>query len=571
MRPNVFSKNRIVFFQFVFVIIFLIKLELCAQSSGDQTIGLFLNDLRAFNGYTLFAPNSNTTTYLIDNDGLLVHSWQSDYKPGQAVYLLENGNLLRTANVRNSTFTAGGSGGKVQLVEWDGNVAWDYLFSSTTYCQHHDVEILSNGNVLLIAWENKSGADAIAAGRNPGLLKEGALWPDYIVEVEPDGILGGNIVWQWHVWDHLIQDFDSSKPNYGELADHPELVDLNYVQNANNANADWNHTNSVAYNKEFDQIILSVHNFNEIWIIDHSTTTEEAASHEGGNSGKGGDLLYRWGNPIVYDAGEIGDRKLNGQHDSQWIKSGYPGAGNILVFNNGTGRNYSTVDEIVPPVDGLGNYSLVSGFAYGPAEQSWIYKAENSTDFYSQNISGAQRLSNGNTLDCSGANGIFFEVTPNKEIVWHYVNPVTDQGLLTQGETPVKNSVFKIKKYAPEYSGLDGRDLTPGKTIEINVTGVENSPELESLNLPEKFKLAQNYPNPFNPSTTIAFSLPSTNQVSLKVYNIAGQLMTTLVAQQLSQGYHEIMWQAAHMSSGIYYYTLTSGSHSEMKRMILLK
>jgi len=77
------------------------------------------------------------------------------------------------------------------------------------------------------------------------------------------------------------------------------------------------------------------------------------------------------------------------------------------------------------------------------------------------------------------------------------------------------------------------------------------------------------YPNPFNPSTTISFSLPATSKVSLKIYNTVGQLMTTLVDEQLSQGNHEFQWQAANMSSGIYFYTLTSGSFSKTKRMIL--
>ncbi len=74
--------------------------------------------------------------------------------------------------------------------------------------------------------------------------------------------------------------------------------------------------------------------------------------------------------------------------------------------------------------------------------------------------------------------------------------------------------------------------------------------------LPQGYELGQNYPNPFNPSTTIQFSLPATSQASLKIYNIAGQLITTFVDQQLSQGNHEFQWQATNMSSGIYFYTL---------------
>jgi hypothetical protein len=85
--------------------------------------------------------------------------------------------------------------------------------------------------------------------------------------------------------------------NYGVVVDHPELVDLNFSSGGPPGGADWNHINSIDYNETLDQILLSVHNFSEIWVIDHSTTAAEAAGHSGG------DLLYRWGNPQTYDAG----------------------------------------------------------------------------------------------------------------------------------------------------------------------------------------------------------------------------------------------------------------------------
>jgi hypothetical protein len=259
------------------------------------------------------------------------------------------------------------------------------------------------------------------------------------------------------------------------VADHPELIDLNFV-GASRGEADWNHINSVDYNAEFDQILLSVPRFSEVWVIDHSTTTEEAAGHSGGNSGKGGDILYRWGNPQAYRAGDVGDRKLFSQHDAQWIESGLPGEGNILLFNNGNGRPggaYSSVDEFALPVDASGNYALTPGTAYGPEEQVWIYTDENLTAFFADHISGAQRLPNGNTLICDGAHGTFFEVTTEGEIVWKYVNPVTGEGPLTQGDpipTTQKaqaNQVFRAYRYGPDYAGLADKDLTPGDPIEL--------------------------------------------------------------------------------------------------------
>jgi hypothetical protein len=396
-------------------------------------------------GFTLFNPEDSFITYLINYNKEVVHTWQSTYLPGHSVYLLENGHLLRTGFLgAHPIFLAGGMGGIVQEFDWNGTIVWEFRYSSETYLSHHDIKRLPNGNILMIAWESKSYADAVAAGRNPNLVTLYGLWPDHVIEVQPTGPTSGEIVWEWHLWDHLIQDFDPSKNNYGVVEDHPELVDINFGK----VTMDWNHINSIDYNEVLDQILLSVHNFNEIWVIDHSTTTQEAAGHTGGNSGKGGDLLYRWGNPKTYRAGTTSDQKLYGQHDARWIDPGCIGDGNILVFNNGLGRPgtpYSSIDEIAPPVDTNGSYHLEPGSSYGPEEQTWIYTADYPPDFYAYMISGSQRIENGNTVICDGKHGRFFEVTLEKETVWEYINPYP---------SPTLNNVFKIERYPSNYSGV---------------------------------------------------------------------------------------------------------------------
>ena len=204
------------------------------------------------------------------------------------------------------------------------------------------------------------------------------------------------------------------------MAAHPELIDADGTESR--IPSFWNHMNSIDYNAALDQIMLSVRGNSEVWIIDHSTTMAEAAGHTGGKSGKGGDLLYRWGNPKAYGAGTQSDQKLYQQHDAEWIPAGYPGAGNITVFNNGLGRNYSTIDEFTPPVDAAGNYALVTGKAFGPTDFTWTYKANPPASLFAEAISGAQRLPNGNTLIDDGTHGTFIEVTPGGETVWKYVN-----------------------------------------------------------------------------------------------------------------------------------------------------
>ncbi len=408
---------------------------------ANKKKSLYLSAGEPFEGYTLFGPEISKYTYLLNIDGKIVHRWKSNYIQGLGNYLLENGELLRLdLPYDNPKFRSGGVAGRVEKFDNKSNLLWEFEYSNEDYCSHHDIEPLQNGNVLLIAWEYKTKDEAIAAGRNPN--NGGSfLIPDHIIEVEPTGFSSGDIVWEWHVWDHLIQDYDPTKENYGVVEDHPELIDINY----GNAIPDWNHINSIDYNEELDQILLSVNFFNEIWVIDHSTTTEEAAGHSGGNSGKGGDLLYRWGNPQAYRAGTESDRKYFSQHGASWVEKGCPGEGNILVFNNGVGRGYSSVDEIVPPLDNDDNYIYTPGEAYGPDEQIWIFTTKNPKDLYSFILSNAQRLPNGNTLICSSEQGLFLEVTPEKEIVWQYKNFLP---------TPFSNCVARIFRYSEDYSGI---------------------------------------------------------------------------------------------------------------------
>lgn len=443
-----------------------------ASPNPGQTVGLFLNTPKAFKGYTLFAPKHNNVIYLVDNEGRIVNQWKSAYEPGQSVHLKTNGNLLHCCFTKNKGFTSGGEGGRVEEFDWGGNLIWEFEYSNDQHLSHHDIAPLPNGNILMLVVEKKSYEESLAAGFNPDMLRDRQLFPDSIIEVEPTYPKGGKIVWEWRVWDHLIQNSDKNKPNYGDIAAHPELIDV--ACNGRPVPAFWNHMNSIAYNPKLDQIVLSVRGCNEIWFLDHSTTTKEAASHSGGKHGKGGDLIYRWGNPAAYKRGTVADKQLVQQHDAQWIPEGYPGAGNITIFNNGYDRGWSSIEEIVPPLDANGRYILDSGKAYGPEKPVWHYEAKNPTDFFSSEISGAHRLPNGNTLICAGVIGNLFEITPAGETVWQYVNPMVRGGILAQGEVPGKdmrghlwNAVFKVHRYAPDYPGLAGRELAPKGVIEL--------------------------------------------------------------------------------------------------------
>jgi hypothetical protein len=450
--------------------------------SQTRTVGLFVNDsTRAWPGYNLIAPKQYTSTYLLNNAGHVVHRWsRSTYPPGQSVYLLDNGHLMRACMIPGQLGTGGGEGGRIEEYDWNDSLMWQFTYSSTTYQAHHDIRPLPNGNVLMLAVEKKTVSQLLASGFNPAKFQpevttNGFMLPDYVIEVQPTRPSGGIIVWQWHVWDHLIQDFDSTKLNFGTVANHLELIDAD--GDGRQLPVFWNHMNSIAYNPAFDQIILSVRGNSEVWVIDHSTTTTEAAGHTGGRYGQGGDLLYRWGNPACYKLGTAASQKLYQQHDAEWIGEGLPGAGNILVFNNGLSRNYSSVDQFAPPVDTAGFYARTPGAAFGPSGLVWTYTATPPTSMYSWAISGAQRLPNGNTLVCDGIHGILTEATTGGETVWRYVNPVINTGPLHQGDSipqdpthpgEYMNMIFRVQRYAPTHPGLIGRDLTPGNLLELD-------------------------------------------------------------------------------------------------------
>ena len=246
------------------------------------------------------------------------------------------------------------------------------------------------------------------------------------------------------------------------VRDNPGLVDLNASSAGPPNDPDWNHVNGIDYNADLDQIVLSAHHQDEIWIIDHNTTSAEAA-------GPAGDLLYRWGNPQIWDAGTGADKQLSGQHDPTWIPSGYPGEGNLILFNNGVQWNTSEAFELTPPLQGDGTYSLTAGLTYEPAGPTWTY--DDPGNFYSSFISGVQRLPNGNTLICEGDDGRFFEVTDDGDIVWEYINPVSGQGPASQGDSPNDNLTFRADRYPASHPGLQGRDLSPKVSAPTCKTG----------------------------------------------------------------------------------------------------
>jgi hypothetical protein len=391
------------------------ELEVLGRIVVTAALGLLLPvglAAQVFDGLAIYNPVFSRTVSLMDTNGQIVNSWNCTSTPGYTVYLMPDSTIWRPGAYSGAVMRGGPYGGLQEQYDWQGNVIRSFLWSDSNHQQHHDIHPMANGNILLLAWARKSMDEAKAMGR---VNVTGEMWPEEIIEYDPDA---DSAVWIWRVWDHVIQDVDSSKPNYGVVRDRPELIDINLGTLF--MYGDWVHANIVEYNDERDEIVFTSHFLNELYVIDHSTTTAEAAGHTGGRRGKGGDILYRWGNPQNYRRGDSSDQVFYVVHGANWIKPGLMGAGNILVFNNGdrpgTGNDYSSVLEITPPLDSNSDYYIHPDSAFGPAAPAWIY--ENPGSFYSGNMSGAYRLPNGNTFITEAVSGRLSEVTYDKQVVW---------------------------------------------------------------------------------------------------------------------------------------------------------
>lgn len=435
-----------------------IGLSACGLRAQDkqQQVPAALNSVTqrgktASDTLVLVAPLISKYAYLVDASGEIKHQWEFGVT-GNNAYLYPDGTLMRLSQEPEiKLFDGRGSAGRIQKVDWNGKLLWDFKFCSDSHLQHHDFELLPNGNVLLIDWERLSREEAIHAGRDPDKLGADEIYSERIVEIKPQGLTGGEEVWQWRLWDHLVQDHDASLPNYGKPSETPRRVDINYMRDDN---ADWIHMNAVDYHAELDQIIMSARYFDEFWVIDHSTSKDEVKTSQGGRYGHGGDLLYRCGNPMSYQQGTLEDKLLFGQHNCMWIPQGFPGAGEITLFNNGTSEprtGYSSADQFRLPVDDAGKYRMTSPYKFQPPQVVWSYSR--GPEMFSFRISGVERLANGNTLVCSGHQPWILEVAPDKTVVWE--NRILYGG--ADGKTPntEKGAMFRAPGYTAGYFDQD--------------------------------------------------------------------------------------------------------------------
>ena len=457
----------------VFVLIVCVCISF--QLSSQRTVGLIsYKPWSSYDGYNILYPHNQSDVFLLNNCGEIVHKWEGEdgRKPGNTAYILDNGNLVKThraTDISMDNIWAGGGGETVEIVSWDNASIWSYTLNSETERMHHDITVLPNGNIAMIVWEYKSEEEAIAAGRDTSLITQDALWPDKIVEINPEN---DEIVWEWHVWDHLVQDYDATKANYDVVADSPSKVNLNF--DTNDGKADWMHTNALDFDPINNHIILSVPTFHEMWVIDHSTTTAQAATSNGGISGKGGDLIYRWGNPAAYDNGTADDQKLFYQHDVQvvddFLLPNHPLFGKYAAFNNRVGEDFSSVVIWDNPYDMYLAEFAKNGDVFAPEDYKISLTHPIPQKLFSSGLSSIQVLPNSNYLITDGRHGYTFELTPDNEIVWEYITPIKGGFPAAQGDSlEINNNLtFRTKRYPVDYPGFTGKVLEGNGFIEID-------------------------------------------------------------------------------------------------------
>lgn len=580
----------------------------------------YWDDLKANNGYTLFAASGKS--YLIDMEGYVVKQWNMGTNPR----LLDNGNLLDATKSDPSGF------GGFQEMDWNGNVVWSYAEKRSNYFPHHDWTRIFNKKLnayttLYIANKNISRDSALAAGANPASASYNDVQMDAIVEVDSSG----TIVWEWWFFNHIIQDFDATKPNYistgKTIANYPNKININMTGNP--LKSDWLHCNSIDYNDSLGHIVInSVQG--EFYIIDHDNTF--LPGNPAGSitlaATSAGDFLYRFGDPAQHSQGNspttssTGNKQIGGSHDVHWIKPGLPGAGNIQIFNNGEYLMERVSQSYIFDVNPYYNSSLVNTGAYvnpptagyytwiypnkDAMKQNklisnqvvWIYSSKNDQNFYSTIGGSAQRLPNGNTLICSDTQGHLFEVTSSDTtVVWEYISPVTKDGikLVITDQYPMYNSVFRAYRYSADHPAFQGRTLSKSKTITGKTPEYFTPASLlaeisqTELNTPNNLVLNQNYPNPFNPTTAISYSVLQSvgrdfistsvqdgqvsvvSRVNLRIYDVLGREVAILVNQEKPAGTYTVTWNATSIPSGIYFYTLTVGTLTQTRRMVLMK
>jgi Arylsulfotransferase (ASST) len=373
---------------------------------------------RSWNGYTVLSPLQTPAVLVIDMNGNVVKRWEGlNNSAGGPARVLPGGFVISASGARPPNQES------LELVQqdFDGKVMWQFSRNEQIKTreggtiwsarQHHDwqresfpagyfapesMPAIEGGSTLILTHTNRTQPN----------VADVMLEDDRLIEVS----WKGEVTWEWVASDHIDE--------LGFAPDARKAIKAAQSFNKARGSFDWLHINSAHYvgpNRWFDQgdmrftpnnVIISSREASLLAIV-----------------GRDGKIVWRLG-PDFSESPELrAIRQIIGQHHAHFIPKGLPGAGNLLVFDNGGSSGYGFANPIAP--NGVGAFARATSrvLEINPLTLELVWSYTNPR-FFSTNISGAQRLPNGNTLITAGAGGRMFEVTKEGAIVWEYMYPL---------------------------------------------------------------------------------------------------------------------------------------------------
>src|SRR5690606_3618094 len=420
---------------------------------------------RAWNGYTVFVL-PETGAVLIDMNGEERRRWdQFAGLGGGPVRMLPEGHVVGAIGTRPPHQESLA----VAQYDWANELVWQFDRAERVTTrdgaavwsarQHHDWQradfpagyyspaftpTTGPARTLILAHKNLD---------NPAVSKH-RLEDDWLYEVSPDG----EIVWQWHANEH-VDELGFSAEARAAIREHAAFSQAR-------GSSDWLHINSATWlgpNRWYDagdgrfhpdNVIVSARNANLIAIVARS-----------------GEVVWRLGPDYRETEATRAIGQIIGQHHAHLIPEGLPGAGNLLVFDNGGTGGYGFTTPVAPNgVDGVRrHFSRVLEIDPVTLEKVWEYSVggQESYRFFSHYVSAAQRLPNGNTLITEGADGRLFEVTTEGEIVWEYVSPYFGEN--ARGTNRVYRAYRLPYDWVPQLPEPEERAVVPPDVREFRI------------------------------------------------------------------------------------------------------
>ncbi|MBU36065.1 MAG: hypothetical protein CMG29_02490 [Candidatus Marinimicrobia bacterium] len=481
---------------------------------------------------------------------------------------------------------------------------------------HHDLIQLPNGNYMGVVSVMEIGPIPMGSWTSlfqglgyiaDGVTLEFSWIGDKIVEWDKDT---RDVVWSWNTFDYYnMQDYDDIGGTWDQA-----FIDQQY---------DWTHINAITFSEEDNAIYISTRHLSRITKIDHASgDVVWNMGHEfpSGDVDFGHDLGFSFqhsiqildnGNIVTFDNGNLSEIFLGtDEPTSRAIEIDISNDGNsfnaeieweyvlptdLFGFASGNAQKLENGNVLITTVGGGGtslevntngdivweadlNLSLPNGAVYRAMRIPGIYPVAFSI------LTQELHLHESEPSVYIGDSTVVFEIhNEGYNIVKYEYSLVDDEGWF---DSELQETTIQAgESYTVTYSTDQLNDLAYANPMVFTVTPTEHTHLSKTVNvnaytfpvaiddelLPNAFKLYEPFPNPFNPSITIRFSVGTTDLLSLRVFDITGRLVETLVDDEINPGEYSFQWHAKNQPSGIYFVKLTSEQKSQTRKILLLK